>query len=197
MESSTPHTHQSDPVRVAVITGSTRPNRRSLAFARWVLDNPAVPGIEVELIDLVDLDLPMLQEPVPAIFETYHYPQTQAWSQLIAGFDGYVLVTPEYNASTSAALKNALDHLYTEWNDKAVAFVGYGVIGGVRAVEHLRGITAELKMAGIAHSLHLRTSQVIDGTVRSTPAEDDARGQLLIELTRWARALRGLRRTEA
>ncbi len=197
MDPVTPAVDHHDPIKIAVVTGSTRPTRRSLAIATWVLDGPPVPGVDLELVDLIDLGLPMLREPIAAAFGQYEYPETRAWSELAAGFDGYVLVTPEYNASTSAVLKNALDHLYVEWHDKAVAFVGYGNVGGVRAVEHLRGITAELKLAGIAQALHLHTSQVVDGMFQATQPDQDARDELLADLARWARSFRELRRTGA
>ena len=105
-----------------------------------------------------------------------------------------MLVTPEYNHSTSAALKNALDHLYVEWHDKPVAFVGYGVDGGGRAVEHLRTICAELAMAGIGPQVSLRLGEDFDQR-RSAPQDHQARARarMLGELAGWAAALRALR----
>ena len=75
---------------------------------------------------------------------------TKAWAEKIAAYDGFVFVTPEYNHSTSGVLKNAIDYLYAEWNNKAAAFVCYGSLGGARAIEHLRAICAELQIAARA-----------------------------------------------
>ncbi|WZH35514.1 MAG: NAD(P)H-dependent oxidoreductase [Microbacterium enclense] len=182
------------PLRIGVVLGSTRPSRRSPAIADWILAAP-FDGVAFERLDLVDVGLPLLREPVAAAFGRYEEPETKAWSRTIDVLDAVVLVTPEYNASTSAALKNALDHLYAEWHDKPVAFVGYGMAGGVRAVEHLRTITAELGMAGLPRALHVDMSKVVDGVFQASEADEDARSLMLAGLRRWAIAFRGLRRS--
>jgi NAD(P)H-dependent FMN reductase len=148
-------------LRVGVIAGSTRPVRQARVVAEWVCADP-VSSLDLVLTDLADVGLPLLCEPAPAASGQYDQPATRSWSQLVAEFDAFVLVTPEYNHSTSAALKNALDHLYAEWQDKPVAFVGYGLDGGTRAVEHLRAIAAELGMAGVGPqvSIDLRADYV-------------------------------------
>lgn len=141
--------------RIAVIIGSTRPGRRGTAVARWVEEvatrQPAVTAgdASVEVVDLAEYELPLLDEPLPAIFGEYRNAHTTRWAATIGSFDGFVFVTPEYNHSVPAALKNAIDFLYTEWNDKVAGFVGYGVDGGTRAVEHLRSVLAEMKVAGV------------------------------------------------
>lgn len=181
------------PIRVAVIAGSRRPNRRSRGVAEWVCAAPA-PDLELTLVDLAEVALPPLAEPVPAAFGEYSLPHTREWSQLMAGFDAFVLVSPEYNHSTTAVLKDALDHLYAEWQDKAVGFVGYGIDGGVRAVEHLRGITAELGMAGIGPAVALRLfDDFTDDTVGTSDRQQDELARMLTGLARWGAALRGLR----
>lgn len=186
-------TSHESPLRVAVIAGSRRPNRRSRAVAAWVCAANA-PGLELTMIDLAEIALPPLAEPIPAAFGEYSLQYTQEWSQLMAGFDAFVLVSPEYNHSTTAALKDALDHLYAEWQDKAVGFVGYGVDGGVRAVEHLRGITAELGMAGVGPAVALRLFEDLpDDTVGTSDRQQDALARMLTGLARWGTALRGLR----
>jgi len=100
-------------------------------------------------VDIADYHLPLLDEPLSPMLGQYTHAHTKAWAQTIASFDAYVFVTPEYNHSTSGALKNALDYLYHEWNNKAAGFVSYGGAGGVRAVEHLRLILAELMVATV------------------------------------------------
>src|SRR6185503_3412075 len=88
-------------------------------------------------------------EPVPPSMGQYSQPHTHAWAQKIESFDGFVFVTPEYNHSTSGALKNAIDFLYAEWNNKAAGFVSYGSVGGARAAEHLRLVMGELQVADV------------------------------------------------
>lgn len=125
--------------RIAIIEGSTRPGRRCPAVVDWIAragqDDPAMVAGEIDLarIDLSAQALPLLDEAVPALFGRYEHAHTRAWSDRIRRFDGFIFVTPEYNHSVPAALKNAIDFLYDEWADKAAAIVSYGVDGGVRA----------------------------------------------------------------
>ena len=112
-------------LRVAIIVGSTRPGRKGEAVARWVYEIAGSRSdAEFELVDIKDYDLPLLDEPLSAIFGQYSNDHTKAWSAKIASFDAFVFVTPEYNHATSGALKNAIDYLYKEWNNKAAGFVG-------------------------------------------------------------------------
>ncbi len=142
--------------RIGIILGSTRPGRKGEAVARWVYEVAAQrTDAEFELVDLLDYKLPHLDEEVPPSLGQYAQPHTLEWANKIASFDGFVMVTPEYNHSTSGALKNAIDFLYAEWNNKAVGFVGYGSVGGTRAVEHLRLVAAELQMADVRSQVAL------------------------------------------
>jgi len=137
--------------KIGVILGSTRPGRNGEQVAKWVLDVAKQRSdAEFELIDLADFHLPHLDEPVPPSLGQYSKPHTQEWARTIADHDGFVMVTPEYNHSTSGALKNAIDFLFAEWNNKAVGFVSYGAAaGGARAVEHLRRMPFEFR--GLHH----------------------------------------------
>src|SRR2546427_9086158 len=138
----------SDMLRVAIIVGSTGPGRKGDAVARWVYE---IAGsrvdAEFELVDIKEYDLPLLDEPISAIFGQYSNDHTKAWSAKIASFDAFVFVTPEYNHATSGALKNAIDYLYKEWNNKAAGFVGYGGAGGTQAVEQRRLVMGALLVA--------------------------------------------------
>src|SRR5258708_33307048 len=137
-------------IKLAIVVGSTRPVRRAETVARWVLDIARKRrDAEFELVDIQDYRLPLLDEPLPPSRGQYVQPHTKAWSAAIDPFDGYVLVTPEYNHGPSAALKNAIDFLYREWNNKAVGFVGYGGNGGARAVEILRQVVSNLELADV------------------------------------------------
>src|SRR5438552_5882747 len=110
--------------RIGIILGSTRPNRNGEQVAHWVLEVASRRhDADFELIDLRDYPLPHLDEPLPPSFSQYHNEHTKQWASKIASFDGFVIVTPEYNHGTSGVLKNAIDYLYAEWNNKAVGFV--------------------------------------------------------------------------
>lgn len=121
---------------IAVIVASTRPERVGPAVAEWVMEGTADRAAATyTLVDLAHQNLPLLDEPEPASSGNYTHEHTRAWSELVEGFDGFVFVTPEYNRGIPAALKNALDYLYTEWNDKAAAICCYGSSGGLRVAE--------------------------------------------------------------
>ena len=137
-------------LRIAIIIGSTRPGRNGEAVAKWVYEIAQKRSdAEFELVDIKDFNLPLLDEPVPPIMGQYSKPHTKAWAAKIGSFDGYVFVTPEYNHGISGALKNAIDFLFAEWNNKAAGFVSYGGASGARAVEQLRLVLAEVQMATV------------------------------------------------
>src|SRR6266702_5908347 len=137
-------------LKIAIILGSTRPGRNGEAAAKWVHEIAQKrTDAEFELVDIKDFNLPLLDEPVPPSMGQYSKPHTKAWAAKIGSFDAYVFVTPEYNHGISGALKNAIDFLYAEWNNKAAGFVSYGSVGGTRAVEHLRLVMAELQVADV------------------------------------------------
>ena len=120
-------------IRIAVIIGSTRPGRNGEAVAKWVYEIARKRSdAEFELVDIKDFNLPLLDEPVPPSLGQYTKEHTRVWAAKIDSFDAYVFVTPEYNHGISGALKNAIDFLFKEWNNKAAGFVGYGGAMGVR-----------------------------------------------------------------
>src|SRR3981081_2137283 len=130
-------------IKIGIILGSTRPNRNGEAVAKWVYKVAKKRSdAEFELVDIKDFDLPLLDEPLSPILGTYSKPHTRVWAAKIDSFDAYVFVTPEYNHGISGALKNAIDFLFAEWNNKAAGFVSYGGVSGVRAGEHLRLVLA-------------------------------------------------------
>ena len=141
---------------IGIIIGSTRPGRNGEQVARWVLEHAEKrDDATFELVDLKDFPLPHLDEPMPPSLGQYQNEHTQRWAAKIASFDGFVIVTPEYNHGPSGVLKNALDFLYAEWSNKAVGFVSYGNAGGARAVEQLRMAAAELQMADVRQQVTL------------------------------------------
>src|SRR5471030_2690179 len=151
---------------------------------------------EFELIDLADYPLPHLDEPLPPSMGQYQNAHTQDWAATIGRFDGFVFVTPEYNHSTSGVLKNAIDYLYAEWNNKAMGVVSYGAVGGARAAEHLRLIAGELQMADVRTNVTLSLITDFRNFTDFAPGAHQAQvfDTLFSEVIAWSEALAPLRR---
>ena len=116
-----------DSPRVAVVVGSTGPTRICLGIARWVLQAAqAESPLRYELVDLAEVNLPFLDEPLKAALGQYQHEHTRDWSDLVSSYDGFLFVSPQYNWGYPAPLKNALDFLYSEWSGKAATCVTYG-----------------------------------------------------------------------
>jgi NAD(P)H-dependent FMN reductase len=183
-------------LNVAIIIGSTRPGRKAGDVARWVYGIAAKRSdASFKVVDIADFDLPLLNEALPPSMGQYAQPHTKAWAAKIAPFDAFVFVTPEYNHSTSGALKNAIDYLFREWNDKAAGFVGYGSLGGARAIEQLRLVMGELKIADVRAqvALSLFTDFENFSALKPGPHQEAAVNAMLDDLVRWGRALQTMR----
>lgn len=183
-------------IKIAVIVGSTRPGRKALDVAKWVLDIAKLRGdAGFELVDIADFNLPLLDEEVPPSMGQYKQEHTKRWAATIAGFDGFVFVTPEYNHGTSGALKNAIDFLFAEWNNKAAGFVGYGSAGGARAVESLRLVMGELMIADVRAQVMLSLFSDFEHYTTFKPAEHHERSltTVLDQVVAWSGALQRLR----
>jgi NAD(P)H-dependent FMN reductase len=180
--------------KIAIIIGSTRPGRNGEAVARWVYENAAKrSGVEYELVDLKDWDLPHLDEAMPAMGQ-YAGEHTKAWAAKIAEFDGFVFVTPEYNHSTSGALKNAIDYVGAEWYNKAAGFVSYGVFGGARAVEHLRLVLSQLQVATVSAHVGLSLAHDFENwQLKPTEQQTAALTPLFDQVEAWSAALETVR----
>ncbi len=182
--------------RIAVVVASTRPSRVGPEVARWVFDIAGAREDAVyELLDLADVGLPLLDEPEPASSGHYTREHTRRWSRTVSGYDGFLFVTPEYNRGIPAALKNALDFLYAEWNVKAAGIVCYGSSGGLRAAEQLKQVLGELQIATVRGQVSISIYDDMADFSRMTPRDFQA-GNLattLTQLTAWATALRGVR----
>ena len=184
-------------IKLAIIIGSTRPGRKAEAVARWVHEIAKKRSdAEFEIVDIKDFDLPLLDEPIPPSMGQYSHPHTKAWATKIASFDGYVFVTPEYNHGTSGALKNAIDYLYREWNNKAAGFVGYGSAGGVRAVEQLRLVMGEVQVADVRAQVALSLSTDFENysIFKPAPRHEASVGAMLDQVISWSGALKTLRK---
>ena len=184
-------------IRIGIIIGSTRPGRKAEAVARWVHGVATKRSdAEFELVDIKDFDLPLLDEPMPPAAGKYSQPHTRAWAAKVASFDAYVFVTPEYNHGPSGALKNAIDYLYREWNNKAAGFVGYGSAGGTRAVEQLRQVMGELLVADVRAqvALSLHTDFENFSTFKPAPMHEKSVNVMLDQVIAWGTALKTLRK---
>ncbi|MBB4930548.1 NAD(P)H-dependent FMN reductase [Lipingzhangella halophila] len=191
--------------QIAIILGSTRPGRRVDTVAQWVAEaagrHPAVQAGEasVELVDIADHELPLLDEPAPAATGIYQKAHTKRWAATIDRFDGLVFVTPEYNSAIPAALKNAIDYLWAEWNHKAAGIVSFGLYGGTRAAEQLRQTLAEIKVADVHAQVAINPYVDFDfteaeaGVCAPGERQEALLTTMLDEILEWSRALRVLR----
>ena len=184
-------------INVAVVVGSTRPNRKAEVVARWVLEiAKRRTDASYELVDIKDYELPLLDEPVPPSMGKYSKDHTKRWAAKIASFDAFVFVTPEYNYSTPPALLNALDYLSAEWAYKPAGFVSYGgVSGGLRAVQMTKQTLTALRMMPIVEAVNIPfVAKLMEaGAFKATDVHDKSAAAMLDELIRWAAALRPLR----
>ena len=189
-------------LKIAIVVSTTRASRYGHKPAQWVKDIAAGrDDMELEIVDLRDFPMPFFDEVasnawVPATNEV-----ARRWQSKVAEFDGYVFVTAEYNHGIPAVLKNALDYAYPEWNKKAAAFIGYGAVGGARAVEQLRLVAAELQLATIRTGVYIQGADFMavwkEGKdlkeigYLQTGAKD-----LLDQLAWWTKALRTARQQD-
>jgi NAD(P)H-dependent FMN reductase len=183
-------------LKLAIIIGSTRPGRKAEAVAHWVHEIARKRrDAEFELVDIQDFDLPLLDEPVPPSMHQYSKPHTKAWAAKIAAYDGFVFVTPEYNHGSSAALKNAIDYLYAEWNNKVAGFVSYGSAGGTRAVEQLRLVMAELQIADVRAQVMLSLFTDFENFSVFKPAShhENSVNTMIDQVIAWGGAMKTLR----
>ena len=185
-------------IKIAIILGSTRPGRNGEAVAKWVHQVAKKRSdAEFELVDVKDFDLPLLDEPLSPMMGQYSKPHTRVWAAKIGSFDAYVFVTPEYNHGIPGALKNAIDFLFAEWNNKAAGFVSYGGVSGARAVEQLRLVLAEVRMATVRNQVLLSMFTDFENfsVFKPDSRKEPSVNEMLDELIAWGGALKTLRKT--
>jgi NAD(P)H-dependent FMN reductase len=191
--------------RVAVIIGTTRKTRFADKPANWIFDLARKrTGWRVELLDLRSFDLPLFDEVASNLWAPSQNEKAVAWQKKLAEFDGFIFVTAEYNRSIPAALKNALDQAYVEWNRKPAAIVGYGATGAARAAEHLRTIAIELQMVPLRNAVHIQGADFMkvhpmsgNGAMAEIePHILPGAEAMLNELDWWLRATRAARRED-
>jgi NAD(P)H-dependent FMN reductase len=193
-------------IKIGVILGSIREGRFGEKPARWIYDEVKKrKGVEAEFLDLRDYALGNFDAAVsPAwITEPYRQENVARWTKAVGRQDGFVIVAPEYNRSVGGAMKNAFDWVYPEWNRKAVGFVGYGAVGGARAVEHMRTIAVELQMAPVRSAVHLPVDLYLGMMKDAAPVDparfatvEQAANTMIDQILWWARALKEAREGE-
>ena len=187
-------------LQIGVILGSTRMGRFADKPAQWVMALARqCEGVTFELVDLREYPMPFFDQPKSPLREPSKNEVARRWARKVGELDGFIFVTGEYNHGIPAVLKNALDHVYAEFNRKPATFIGYGNAGGARAIEQLRSMLVELQVAPLRGAVHLSREQFIgillDGKAFADfPSLEQAGEAMLSELTWWAEALRAGRR---
>lgn len=190
-------------LNVKIILSSVREGRFGDKPAAWILEHAKnTPGIKVELLDLKEFPMPFFNDPVSPSMKNvpYTHPEVVRWTQKITEAEAFIIVTPEYNHGYPASLKNAMDWVYQEWNNKPVAFVAYGAVGGARSVEQLRQVAVELQMAPIRNSVGITFDYMmkafqdsnIDPLELLKPFDEKVKG-LIEQLLWWGNALKTAR----
>jgi NAD(P)H-dependent FMN reductase len=192
-------------LKIALIVGSTRPNRFADVPARWVVEGAAERSdFMLEVLDLRDWTLPFFDQPASPARNTpgYSNPVVARWRDQVREFDAFIATVAEYNHGPTAVLKNALDTAYTEWNKKPIGFVGYGGVGGARAVEQLRTVAIELQMAPVMRAVHIGLEPSLGVMLHGKALDDypylaESRTAMFDQLVWWGNALKAARETTA
>ncbi|WP_085993873.1 NADPH-dependent FMN reductase [Oceanobacillus senegalensis] len=185
-------------LKIGIVIGSVRQDRNAEAVANWMLDFARKRNdsqVEYELVDLANYDLPMLGLPLPEEQQEESAKTIKAWSEKMATYDAYIFVTPEYNHATGGALKNALDYVNPEVNNKVAGFVGYGSLGGVRAHENLRLILGELQVADVRTAVTFSLMTDFENMSEFKPADyhEANANEMLDQIISWSKAFKPLR----
>ncbi|WP_309083178.1 NAD(P)H-dependent oxidoreductase [Chelativorans sp.] len=186
-------------LKIGIIIGSTREGRFADYPAEWIIELASQRSeFEVERLDLRDYPMPFFNEATSPAYGPSSNEVALAWQKKIASLDGYIITAAEYNHGPTAVLKNALDYAYREWNNKPVAFVGYGGTGGVRSVEQLRLHAIEVQMAPIRAAVHIQLPDYLavtngEKTLSQLEHLNTGAAAMLDQFTWWAKALKAAR----
>ena len=191
-------------LKIALIVGSTRPNRFADVPARWIVEGAAARSdIELTVLDLRDQGLAFYEEPATAMQTggAFSNAAAEAWRRRLGEFDGFIATAAEYNHGPTAVLKNAFDSASLEWVRKPIAFVGYGGAGGVRAIEQLRGVAIELQLAPIKQEVNIGMEPFIGIMMHGKTPDDyehlvNSRTALFDNLVWWGSALKAAREAD-
>ncbi len=188
--------------RIAIVVGSTREGRFADTPVEWLVSIARQHAdIEVEVVDLRDFPLPFFDEVASPMWAASQNEVAQRWQKKVASFDGFIFTAAEYSHGPTAVLKNALDYVYTEWNKKPAGFLGYGGVGGARAVEQLRLHAIEMQMAPVRSAVHISWGDFLavrQGEKKLEEIEhlNQAARALLDEIAWWAKVLKKAREAD-
>ncbi len=189
--------------RIGIIVGSTRATRFADKPTEWIAKIAAeYSDIAFEVVDLRDYPMPFFEEAASPAWAPSQNEVAQRWQRKIDELDGYIFITAEYNRGPTGVLKNAIDYAYNEWNKKPAAFVGYGGVGGARAVEQLRLIAIEMQMSPIRAGVHILMpdfAAVLKEGKKLAEFEhlNQSARQMLEQLSWWTFALKKARDADA
>ena len=190
--------------KIKVILGTTRQQRFGDQPAKWIADKATAKGLDVEILDLRDYPLPFFDEAMSPTMAAgkegaYPYSVSAKWTAKIGEADGFIITAAEYNHGYTAVLKNAIDYVSREWNKKPVAFVGYGSVGGARAIEQLREVAIEMQMAPIRNSVHMTNfwNLLNEKGAINTESFEAAGDAMIDQLIWWTDALKEARSKDA
>lgn len=189
--------------KIGIVVGSVRPNRFADNPTKWIAEiAKSHHELDFEIVDLKDYPLPFFNEVASSLYAPSASEVAQRWQKKIGSLDGFIFIAAEYSRGPTGSLKNALDYAYTEWNRKPAAFVGYGGVGGARAVEQLRLNAIELQMAPTRNGVHIvwaDMAQVMQGSKKLEEFDhlNGAANTLLTELAWWAKVLKAAREADA
>ncbi|MCP9232435.1 NAD(P)H-dependent oxidoreductase [Mesorhizobium sp. LMG 17147] len=189
--------------KIAIVIGSTRAARFADVPAQWIARiAKSHADIDVEVVDLRDFPLPFFDEVASSAWAPSQNEVAQRWQKKVAGFDGFIFTAAEYNHGPTAVLKNAIDYAANEWNKKPAGFVGYGSVGGARAVEQLRLHAVELQMAPVKSAVHISWADFLavkqgDKKLEEFEHLNQAATALVNDIAWWARVLKTARQADA
>ncbi|KQZ14227.1 FMN reductase [Mesorhizobium sp. Root554] len=188
--------------KIAIVVGSTRAARFADKPVEWIARIARQHAdIDVEVVDLRDFPLPFFDEVASSAWVPSQNEVAQRWQRKVAEFDGFIFTAAEYNHGPTAVLKNAIDYASNEWNKKPAGFVGYGGVGGARAVEQLRMHAVELQMAPVKSAVHITWGDLLavrEGQKKLDDLEhlNQAAQALINDVAWWAKALKKAREAD-
>lgn len=188
--------------KIAIVVGSTRAVRFADKPVEWIAKIARQHAdIDVEVVDLRDFPLPFFDEVASSAWVPSQNEVAQRWQKKVAEFDGFIFTAAEYNHGPTAVLKNAIDYAANEWNKKPAGFVGYGGVGGARAVEQLRMHAVELQMAPVKAAVHITWGDFLavrEGQKKLDELEhlNQAAQALINDVAWWAKALKKAREAD-
>ncbi|CAH2404992.1 NADPH-dependent FMN reductase [Mesorhizobium ventifaucium] len=189
--------------KIAIVVGSTRAARFADVPTQWIAKIArSHADIDVEVVDLRDFPLPFFDEVASSAWAPSQNEVAKRWQKKVAEFDGFIFTAAEYNHGPTAVLKNAIDYAANEWNKKPAGFVGYGSVGGARAVEQLRLHAVELQMAPVKSAVHIAWADFLavrQGEKKLEELEhlNQAAAALVNDVAWWAKVLKAARQADA